>query len=346
MSTAPASTRAEASGPALSAPPLAPLPMDKPVQRSLRHCRAVARKQARNFYHGMRLTPEPKRSAIYTVYAFMRACDDLVDGDTLDEQSRATDNTAAASERLKSFRAQMDQALAATGLEDLPDGPVWPAFRYVMGAYPVDPAHLRAMLDGQRMDLSQTRYATFDELYGYCYNVASTVGLVCVSVWGTVTPEMNAESSEGAEGVVHATATKLAEYRGIALQLTNILRDVREDAQRGRVYLPGQDLEKFGVTHEELADPHALDALGQRFDRLMRFQIERARSYYAMSATLERHIEPRCRPTCWAIMQIYRQLLERIAQRPRRVLADRVRLSKPQKLLIAGQAGWKRTWAR
>jgi len=298
------------------------VPASPRVAASLAFCERIARTKAGNFYHGMKLTPQPKRAAIYTVYAFMRACDDLADD---------TDADATAQRRasIETFRAKMDHAIAlardSRGDDeslDTTEPSVWPAFIHVMRNYPIDPADLHHMLDGQRADLDTHRYQTFDQLRGYCYNVASTVGLVCVAVWGTI-PQADA-----------AQVRKFAEQRGIALQLTNILRDLCEDAQRGRVYLPAEDLERFGVTPEALAAGMPTPD----FDRLMAFQIERARGFYAASADLDRLITPNCRPTSWAIMRIYEKLLDKIERDPRKVLQGRVSLSLPTKFGVALRA--------
>lgn len=296
------------------------------VRTSMEHCHRVARR-ARNFYYGMKLTPEPKRSALYAIYAIMRACDDLADDVAESEDPRLGRN------RIEAFRRQMVEVLAGGEGAALPDDPMWPAFVYVMRRYPIDLAYLHAMLDGQVADLFKKNYSTFDELYGYCYNVASTVGLTCVAIWG----------DDGQPGVA-----KLAEYRGIALQLTNILRDVAEDARRGRCYLPAEDLRRFELSSATFTDGGAFAAdvsVGEAYDRFMRFQIERARGYYEMSSTLEQHLDPACRPTCWAMMRIYQSLLDRIARNPRRVLSQRVSLSGPAKAGIAMRATWRRTWA-
>jgi phytoene synthase len=178
------------------------------------------------------------------------------------------------------------------------------------------------MLDGQRYDLFKTSYETFDELYDYCYKVASVVGLVCIRVWGAANV---------------ATAQQLAEHRGIAFQLTNILRDLVEDAQRNRVYIPAQELRLFGY------DPAGFRT-GKRdasFDALMRFQIDRARKFFAQSDALESYIDRSCRPTSWALMRIYRDLLDKIDAQPYRVLTQRVRLSPYHKLGIALRAKWQ-----
>ncbi|MFW6060980.1 MAG: phytoene/squalene synthase family protein [Phycisphaeraceae bacterium] len=291
---------------------------DAALRASFRHCHAVTRRRARNFYYGLKLTPQPKRSALYAIYAFMRACDDLADGDGA-EQQPVREQLA----QLEGFRqTMMDAAEWAEG-ERFPEGRIWPAFHHVVHRYQLNMRHLHAMLDGQRDDVMRREYETFDELYDYCYKVASTVGLVCLSIWG----------HDG-----DPQAKKLAEYRGVAFQLTNILRDLTEDAARGRIYLPQEDLERFRYTRQNLVEREANPA----FERLMMYQIERARSYYDMSSPLDRHIAPECRATSQALTQTYRRLLERIAREPRQVLRGRVSLGRRQKMGIALRAMWRR----
>ncbi|MFW6032779.1 MAG: phytoene/squalene synthase family protein [Phycisphaeraceae bacterium] len=286
------------------------------VKRSLAWSQRITRQRARNFYCGLKLTPEPKRSALYAIYAFMRSCDDLVDAE---DGSDRIGEPQQAIERIEAFREQMHQVIEAPPGRGLPEGELWPGFQQVVQHYPIDPAHLDAMLDGQRLDVCRSRCKDFDQLYDYCYKVASVVGLVCISVWGY-------------DGDVQTR--KLAEYRGIAFQLTNILRDVAEDVDRDRVYLPADEMERFGYSADDLRARRG----GRAFERLMTYQIERARSYYQMSATLEQHISPDCRSTSWAMTQIYQNLLDRIAERPERVLTKRVRLGGLRKAWIALQA--------
>lgn len=314
------------------------LQVPEAVADSFSYCEHVTQARARNFYYGLKLTPEPKRSAIYAIYAFMRACDDLVD-DALDEAppvrsqlpaSTATQHEASVSEalaRIETFRATMEQVIAASPGDPLPQGQMWPAFAHVMRTYPIDPKHLHDMLDGQRCDLKQDRYETFEELYDYCYKVASVVGLVCIAIWG----------SDGDPAV-----RQLAEYRGIAFQLTNIIRDVAEDAQRGRIYLPLEDFDRFGYSPEQLIAGKPSPG----FDRLITYEIERAASYYEMSATLDKHLAPCCRATNWAMTRIYRGLLRRIGRRPRKILTQRVRLSNFEKATIAMRANLRQWRSR
>lgn len=304
------------------APPRRTTPPDERVAASLHHCHHLTRQRARNFYYGLKLTPEPKRSALYAIYAFMREADDLIDGDHKGDVSLA--QSAAMLQRLDAFRDATRLAIEGGPNDPLPPGEIWPAVRYVAQAFGVKPSRFYTMIDGQRLDATTDRYATFGDTYAYCYKVASIVGLACLDVWG----------HDGESGV-----EQLAEYRGIAFQLTNILRDVVEDARQDRVYLPQDELARFGVTLRMLRGE---GEVGHDFERMMRFQIERARSYYEMSATLERHLCPECRATSWAMTQIYRCLLEKIAAQPRAVLTRRIRLSSLQKLAIAARATWRR----
>lgn len=300
----------------------APAIPDNPVIReSFTLCHDVTRKRARNFYYGLKLTPEPRRSAGYAIYAYMRACDDLVDACT---DHPTADSVSRGMKIVDTFRANTDRALANEigDFRGLPaDEQFWPAVQFVAKAYRIDPKLLHDMLDGQRCDLIKNRYDHFNELYDYCYRVASVVGLVCIRLWGAHDDPV---------------ISKLAEYRGIAFQLTNILRDLVEDVGRDRVYLPADELAKFGYSLDDLKAGRANEA----FDKLMAFQIERARDYYEKSAGLEKAIHADCRATSWALCRIYRQLLEKIAENPRAVLTSRVRLSSFKKIGIAIQATW------
>lgn len=288
--------------------------MSPEVAASLAYARRVAKRHARNFYYGMRLTPEPKRSALYAVYAWMRAADATGDGPIAvpDDGKHVGGDLSV---RLAAWEAFRERTVAALNPEaTLPAGDVWPALRYVRGRFGLPAAPLWGMLDGQRDDLTHRGFESFDGLYDYCTRVASTVGTVCVHLWG----------HDGDPAVA-----QLTEYRGVALQLTNIVRDVREDAHRGRLYLPREDLRRFGVTPNELFEPDCREA----WTRLLRFQIERARSYYEMSAALESHLSADCRRSSAVIAGVYRALLERIAAKPQAVLRHRVRLP-----------GWRKAW--
>ncbi len=285
--------------------------MSVSLAESQAHCREVARTRARNFYYGMKLTPEPKRSAMYAIYAWMRLADDLAD-DAGDDETKVA--------RLQAFREQTNAVIAGDAAE--PDAAVWPALRQTVRDYHIPAEYLHDMIDGQLLDMRKRRYETFEALYDYCYKVASVVGLTCIAVWGY----------EGG-----APTRQLAEWRGIAFQLTNILRDVREDADRDRVYLPAEVLGihevnptmfQFGV------QPEAVEGVRRLADR--------AADYYARSAPLDAQVHPDGRPCLWAMTRIYRGILDKVQHRPQRVLeGERVRLASPAKSWIAVRAKWK-----
>ena len=303
-----------------------------PLEDSKLFCAKLTAAQARNFYYGMMLTPQPRRAAMYAIYAWMRAVDDLADAPA----SEWDDDVKR--RHLEAFRRQTHAIVQHDGgWDSSPDAapepvsfaPMWPAVAAAFCDHHIPIAYLDAMIQGQLLDQEQTRYDSFAQLYEYCYKVASVVGLTCIEVWGY----------EGGEAT-----RKLAEERGIALQLTNILRDLVEDAQRDRVYLPAEELARFRFDSESfkryLLKPTA-DRDGD-FNALMAMQIARARSYYDRTAALESHLTKCCRPTCWAMMKIYEQLLCKMEKQPRVVLTRRVKLNKFQKLWIAARAMLRR----
>ena len=307
-----------------------------PVAASLAYCHAVTRERARNFYYGLKLTPEPRRTALYTTYAFMRACDDLVDETPDRDVDTPPDDLTAAQAR---SRTQSDRGVPRHDDVDvldggaLPDEPaersVWPAFRYVAKrGFRLKPEHLHAMLDGQRCDIENTLLR-----HVRCRSTTTATRWRVSWGWCASTSGVTAAATK---------ARKLAEYQGIAFQLTNIIRDVLEDAQRGRFYLPADEFDRFGYDPSRILAREADDG----FDRFMRFQIDRALDYYNKSAALDDMLDPACRATNWAMVQIYRGLLEKIAADPRQVLHQRVRLSRARKMTIAMRAGLRRSTNR
>jgi phytoene synthase len=292
-------------------------------------CRQITRRAARNFYYGLRLTPEPRRSAVYSIYAWMRRADDLVDEPAPVETRRA---------RLAEFAHQTDRAMRGD-LGFAGDAPpktpsnrpgtqtecFWPALAATLSSYPIDQQHIRDMLAGLTEDLSHDGYATRAELDRYCYRVGSTVGLVCVAIWGL------------REGTSAEAAREKSIARGRAFQLTNILRDIGQDYDDlpRRVYVPREDLHRHGLTAAQLRawdQPQACRALVMEM-------VERARALYAASAGLEEMIDAECAPAMWGMTRIYAGLLDVIAVDPRRVMTGpRVRLSSLQKGLIAVRA--------
>jgi 15-cis-phytoene synthase len=277
------------------------------LDHSRRYCQCVARRQARNFYYGLRLLPPEKRSAIYALYAYMRLVDDIADA----EDGRGPEQRLA---ELEQCRQQTHEVLA--GRIPSADGQsLWPAFADAVRRHGIPALVFDEVIAGQRQDLEPIAFETWDQLHQYCYRVAGVVGLACIHIWGF-------EGGAGTEA--------MALDRGVAFQLTNILRDLREDSARGRCYLPRQELAGLHVDGRE--PEH-----GQAFCRMMEMQVERAESYYRKSAGLEELISADSRPTLVAMTAIYHGILEKITRKPESVLDGRVSLSLPSKLMI----GWR-----
>ncbi|MBZ5582237.1 MAG: presqualene diphosphate synthase HpnD [Acidobacteriia bacterium] len=272
------------------------------IERSYRYCRRVARTRARNFYYSFLLLPAPQRSAMCAIYAFMRYCDDL------------SDEPGANRAAIDGWRADLDAALEGR----FSGHPVWPAFHDAVRRYAIPPSYFHEMIEGVASDLEPRRFETFGQLYRYCYQVASVVGLTVVHIFGFDSPG----------------ALPLAEKCGIAFQLTNILRDIREDAERGRIYLPAEDLERFGVGEDDLK----AGACGEAFVELMRFECERARAYYEESRPLLGMVHRRSRRSLWALVEIYSRVLQRIELKNYDVFSERVRLSAAEKSWIVLRA--------
>jgi phytoene synthase len=278
--------------------------VDGALRESYRFCHQVARREARNFYYSFLLLPPERRRSMCALYAFMRRTDDLADCDAPADAKRS---------RLDAWRAGLDPA---HGLASAPDWPGRLALLDTVSRHEIPPRYLHEVIDGVVRDIEPQPFATFDALYRYCYLVASTVGLCCIHIWGF--------RSEGGR------AEWLAERCGVALQLTNIVRDVREDALSGRVYLPQEELARFGVRPEDLTAGTPSDALR----RLLRFQGERAYGYYAEASPLVELISPVGRPVLRTIVGIYRALLDRMAGQNYEVLRRRVSLSPLHKTAI------------
>ena len=272
------------------------------VAQSYEYCLGVARSRAKNFYYSFVLLSSQQRKAMCAIYAFMRYCDDL------------SDEPGASRAAVERWKSDMEAALEGR----FADHPVWPAFHHTVRRFGIPHEYFRQMIDGISSDLEPRTLETFDELYRYCYQVASVVGLTIIHIFGFDT----------------RSALPLAEKCGIAFQLTNILRDIREDAELGRIYLPAEDLRRFGVTPEDLRS-------GKRtpqFLALMRFEADRARDYYNQSLPLLELIHPRSKSSLWALISIYSTLLERIVSTNYDVFTRRVRLSLFEKSWIVVRA--------
>ncbi len=279
------------------------------VATSYAECRRVARAAASNFYYAFFLLPRPKRDALYALYAFMRLVDDISDSaGAVEEKQRG----------LARWRAALDALVAG----DAAAHPVLPALADTLRRYAIPPRYLHDLISGAEMDLSEASYATFDRLREYCYRVAGTVGLTCVHVFGFRDPR----------------ALDLAEKLGIAFQLTNILRDFPRDLQMGRIYLPQEDLQRFGCTAADLARAPVTPALAE----LLRFNAERAWGFYEEGAALVPLVEPDSRAALWALARIYSGLLRKIETRGYDVFSSRVRLSTGEKaqILLWARLGW------
>lgn len=287
------------------------------LRSSYAACRRMTQRSGSSFYPSFFLLDAPRRRAMEAVYAFLRYTDELADGPTPISSRREALACwrRAVAERLPgglAFADAMGARQAASGSRDVnlngqPDGLVLlPALADVCQRFHVPVDHLFAVLDGVEMDLQERQYRTFDELMEYCDRVASAVGLVCIHLWGF--------TGEG--------ALQPARACGRAFQLTNILRDVKEDADRGRVYLPLEDLAQCGYAPGDLRQGVA-DA---RFDRLMALQIGRARELFREGVVLFDWLDRPGRRIFGMMVSTYGRLLATIARQPRSVLQRRVRL--------------------
>ncbi len=264
------------------------------LDQSRSYCRGVARSRAKNFYYSFLLLGREQRDAMCAVYAFMRYCDDL------------SDEPGASREAIERWRAALVDAL--DGRFD--DHPCWPAFHQAVTRYSIPHQYFFEMIDGVASDLEPRSFATFEELYRYCYRVASVVGMTIIHIFGFRAPE----------------ALPLAEKCGVAFQLTNILRDIQEDAGRGRMYLPREDLDRFHLDGQL--------RYGPAFAELMRFEAGRARAYYREAEPLVGMVDRRSRSSLAALIAIYRALLERIEASGFDVLSRRISLPAWQKAWI------------
>lgn len=262
-------------------------------------CERLARRQAGNFYPAFWLLPRDQRWAMCALYAFLRIADDLGDG---------ADSVPAKRAQLTAWRHGLGQCLAGQYHH-----PLHAALHHTVVRYGIPGEYLQAVLDGVEMDLAPVAFATFAELRRYCYHVASAVGLACIHIWGF----------SGLE------AREYADQAGIAFQLTNILRDLGEDGGRGRVYLPHEDLVRFGYDAARLKEGRRDDA----FRALMRFQVERARGFYEAAWPLAPFLAGPGQAVFLMMARTYRALLDEIERRDYDVFSSRARVS-----------GWRKLW--
>jgi phytoene synthase len=282
-------------------------------------CRGITRANAKNFYYAFQVLPKRKRQALCAVYAFMRRCDDITDDASFSFEERRF--------KLETWLAALHRAQQGEPTDD----PILLALTDAQRRYTIPAGLLDELAMGTAMDVAapdaenQTpttpgltiRYRTFDDLKVYCYRVASVVGLVCIHIFGYRDP----------------AAEPLAEQCGLAFQFTNIIRDVKEDAAMGRVYLPEEDLARFGLSAADLLsapDP-------ARFRPLLAFEAERARELYQSGEQLIPYIAEDSQPALWVLINIYRKLLEKIAERQYDVFSAKVSLTVTEKLRVLGR---------
>jgi phytoene synthase len=284
------------------------------LRAAYEHCRQIARTRARNFYYAFVALPAAKRDAICAVYAFMRQADDISDEASVSVEARR--------QQMAAWLANWKLAESGSAVAD----PVFLALRDAQRRFAIPGEWLIQLVEGTTLDLSEQLpvYETFEDLYRYCYLVASVVGLVCIRIFGYKDPR----------------AEKLAEETGIAFQLTNILRDVAEDAAMSRVYLPLQDLRAHRLSAEGLLNGTAFAEGRVQLQALLAQEGERAESYYAAADALLPLIDADSRPALWVLVKIYRSLLHRMRARRYDVFSAKVALSSPQKysILLQGMA--------
>lgn len=284
-------------------------------------CRHIARSAAKNFYYGFMVLPRRKRNALSAVYAFMRHADDIADDPGLSFADRR--------ERLQRFLDEYHEVAAGKKTDD----PVFMALRDSQQRFKIPMDLLDKLVSGTLMDVSgelpqgnaqqpAIAYRTFDELYDYCYHVASVVGLVCICIFG----------------YRDKSAEHLAEHVGVAFQLTNILRDVKEDASLGRIYFPQEDLDKLGVTAADIQQGSDREKLRP----LLMMEAARARQFYRAADELMPLLDEDSQPALWTLVNVYRGILDKIELKDYDVFSERVRLTTTEKLKIMARGLLKR----
>ena len=295
------------------------------TDEAYQQCEQITWEQARNFAYGIRLLPRDKRRSLAAVYAFARRIDDIGDGDLPPETKAA---------HLEEARGQVNLLVEAVK-DTVATGPTPPAFDGTdpvlvaladTGArFDVPLIAFTELIDGCLADVNQASYKTFDDLLWYCRCVAGSIGRLSLGVYGARHPEKQA---------------KLADDLGVALQITNILRDVREDFRNNRIYLPAEDLTRFGIEFAPFGEPEPFpsEAMQARFATLVEFEAARAREWYGSGLRLLATIDRRSAACTGAMAGIYRRLLDRIAANPHAVLEGRMSLPGSEKALVAAEA--------
>jgi phytoene synthase len=305
-----------------------PRTADPHVAAAYLHCRAIARREAKNFYWSFRVLPRPKSDAMCAIYAFMRRADDIADDESKSIETRRTE-MATWLNYWRSSRQNLSRGASS-------HNPVFLAVADTQRRFNIPNALLEELVAGTTMDLEpqvesgpQT-YPTFEDLYRYCYLVASVVGLVCIRIFGYTDPH----------------AEQFAEETGVAFQLTNILRDVKEDIERGRIYLPIDLLEEFGETPADLSGLARGRTMTERERGMLATLAIRAEKYYLAASKLIPLLDRDSRAAMWVLVTIYHRLLSRIADRKMEVFRTRVSLSTVEKLTIFARGAVMAVWNR
>jgi phytoene synthase len=273
------------------------------LELAYEQCRLITRREAKNFYYAFLTLPEARRRAIYVAYTFCRYCDDSVDAQrSLDEKLLM----------LAELRRKLEETYHGHTTE-----PVFLGLADVAQKYNIPQEYFREVLSGVESDLVKDRYQNFEELRQYCYQVASAVGLICIQIFGY-------KDSKARDHAIDL---------GLAMQLTNIVRDVKEDLEFGRIYLPQDEMARFGYSEEELRN----GIVNEPFINLMRFQTRRARDYFQSGFLLLPYLSPRSRACPAVLGQLYSKVLDLIEAADYDVLHQRVSLTKSEKLRVMAQ---------
>ncbi len=275
--------------------------MNFTLKESYLLCSNIAKSKAKNFYYGFILLPKAKRMAMSAVYAFMRICDDIVD-----EHANAIVKT----QKLNEWKEKVQKLLDNQDLSH----PIFPALHDTIQKFEIPHRYFLEAIEGVEMDLENRRFEKFEDLKPYCHKVASVVGLICLYIFGF----------KNQDALVYAEAC------GMAFQLTNILRDIKEDIEMGRVYLPQEDLKKFGYSEKDLKD----GLYNQAFQQLMRFEVEKAEKFYAEALKLPSLIEKDSQKSLQVMIKIYHRLLKKICKSNYNIFSERIHLSLFEKIKI------------
>ena len=273
------------------------------LELAYEECRSITRREAKNFYYAFLTLPASRRKAIYVAYAFCRYCDDSVDRDATTQEKLST---------LGVLQQKLDDSYSGRA-----DEAVFIALADTAERYDIPLEYFREVISGVESDLVKSRYQDFEQLRRYCYQVASVVGLICLQIFGY----------KDAAAKVHAADL------GLAMQLTNIARDVREDLEFDRIYLPQDEIARFGYSEAELQ----AGVVNESFTRLMQFQTQRAKHYFRSGFQLLPYLSPRSRACPAVVGQLYQKVLQRIEDADYDVLHHRVALSTGQKVRVTAQ---------